>query len=515
MSIDLTSRRSDAQTDAPPEHVDVLIVGAGISGIGAAYHLQDKCPGKSYAILEARERLGGTWDLFRYPGIRSDSDMHTLGYRFRPWAEAEAIADGPSILRYVGDTAREYGIDRKIHFNIHVVRAEWSTDDARWTVHAERTDTGEALRLTCDFLLGCGGYYRYDEGYTPELPGVDRYQGQLIHPQHWPEDLDYKGKRVVVIGSGATAVTLVPAMADDAAHVTMLQRSPSYVVSVPGEDPVHTAARKVLPAKATYALVRWKNVALQAAVYRLSRRWPDKVRSLIRAGAKRQLPDGYEIDKHFKPSYNPWDQRLCVVPDGDLFRALSQGKASIATDTIDTFTETGIRLSSGEEIEADIVVTATGLNMLAFGGIDLAVDGEDVDLPKRMAYKAMMLSDVPNFAFAIGYTNASWTLKVDLTAEYVCRLLNHMDETGTRICVPHNDDPSVTEEPLLDFQAGYVLRALHMFPKQGSKAPWKLRQNYPRDVLALRFGSVKDPGMKFKNPPARAADTPPVPARAA
>ena len=497
------------------EHVDVLIVGAGISGIGAAWHLQDKCPDKSYAILEGRERLGGTWDLFRYPGIRSDSDMHTLGYRFRPWTDAEAIADGPAILRYVADTAREGGIDRKIRFNHKVVSAEWSTDDARWTVHVERTDTGETFEMTCHFLFGCCGYYRYDEGYTPELPGVENFQGRLIHPQHWPEGLDYSGKRVVVIGSGATAVTLVPAMTDKAAHVTMLQRSPSYVLSVPGEDPLSRAARKVLPEKAAYTLVRWKNVALQAAVYRASRRWPARMRKIIREANRRQLPEGYEVDTHFKPHYDPWDQRLCIVPDGDLFKAIGEGKASIATDHIDTFTATGIRLKSGEELEADIVITATGLNLQAFGGIDLTVDGREIELNETMAYKAIMLADVPNFAFAIGYTNASWTLKADLTAEYVCRLLNHMDAHGKRIATPHNDDPSVTEEPFMDFQAGYVLRSLHLFPQQGSREPWKLRQSYPHDLLKLRFGAIDDEGMRFRNPPMRSEESAPVPARAA
>ena len=484
------------------EHVDVLIVGAGISGIGAAYHLQDKCPGKSYAIAEARERLGGTWDLFRYPGIRSDSDMHTLGYRFRPWADSTALADGPSILSYVENTAREYGIDRHIRYGLRVVRAEWSTSEGRWTVELRPSGGGENVLMTCGFLFSCSGYYRYDEGYTPEFAGIDRFRGQIIHPQFWPEDLDYGGKRVVVIGSGATAVTIVPAMTDRAEHVTMLQRSPSYILAVPGEDPVANGLSRVLPARATYVIVRWKNVALQAAVYRLSRRFPERMRRLIRGITKRQLPEGYDIDTHFKPRYDPWDQRLCIVPKGDLFTVLSDSSASVVTDEIDTFTEGGIRLASGKELEADIVVTATGLNMLVFGGIELAVDGEDVRLPETMAYRGMMLGGVPNFAFAIGYTNASWTLKVDLTSEYVCRLLNHMDEHGQSIATPVNDDPSVTEEPLLDFQAGYVLRSQHMFPRQGSKPPWKVRQNYPRDAITLRFGAVAGDGMRLSSPPA-------------
>jgi cation diffusion facilitator CzcD-associated flavoprotein CzcO len=491
--------------DRAPEHVDVLIVGAGISGIGTAFHIQDKLPHKSYAILEMRDAMGGTWDLFRYPGIRSDSDMHTLGFRFRPWTAAKSIADGPSILEYVHETAREYGIDEKIRYHHKVVGAAWSTDEARWTVSVERTDTGEEVELTCDFLMSCSGYYRYDQGYTPEFPGAERFEGTVIHPQHWPEDLDYTGKRVVVIGSGATAVTLVPAMTDEAEHVTMLQRSPTYILPVPGEDPVHQALRKRVNPKTTYGIVRWKNVLMQSLFYRASRRWPDRVRKLIRAVTIKQLPEGYEVDKHFKPAYNPWDQRVCIVPDADLFRAIRSGKASIATDTIETFTEKGIRLSSGEELEADIVVTATGLNLEVFGGVDMVVDGERVDMPSHMAYKAIMLSDVPNFAFAIGYTNASWTLKVDLTAEYVCRLLRHMERDGKRIALPHNDDPSVTEEPLIDFQAGYVLRSLHKFPKNGSKSPWKLDQNYPADLVKLRFGRVDDAGMTFTNPPARRA----------
>jgi cation diffusion facilitator CzcD-associated flavoprotein CzcO len=491
--------------DTQLDHVDVLIVGAGISGIGAAYHLQDKCPGKSYAILEARERMGGTWDLFRYPGIRSDSDMHTLGYKFRPWTESATLADGPSILRYVNDTAREYGIDRRIRYSHRVLGADWSSEDALWTVTVERTDTGETTRITCGFLLSCSGYYRYDEGYTPDFAGTDRFQGQLIHPQHWPEDLDYSGKRVVVIGSGATAVTLVPAMTDKAGHVTMLQRSPTYIIPMPDEDPVAKVAQKYLPEKPAYSLVRWKNVLLQSLSYRFSRRFPKPMRRFIRSQVAAQLPSDYAIDTHFKPKYDPWDQRLCVVPGADLYKSISSGSASVVTDEVETFTETGIQLKSGEQLEADIVITATGLNLLLFGGIELSIDGEHVDMTKRLAYKGMLLSDVPNFAFAIGYTNASWTLKVDLACEYVCRLLNHMDEHGKRVCTPHNDDPSVTEEPLLDFQAGYVLRALEKFPKQGSKAPWKLRQNYPRDVVTLRLGSVDDEGIKFTNPPAKSA----------
>ncbi|HEX4669839.1 MAG TPA: NAD(P)/FAD-dependent oxidoreductase [Solirubrobacterales bacterium] len=481
----------------------MLIVGAGLSGIGAAHHLQQRCPGKSYAILEAREEIGGTWDLFRYPGIRSDSDMHTLGYRFRPWTEAKSIADGPSILRYVRDTAREAGIDRHIRLRHRVVNAEWSSAEARWSVEAERTDTGEAVSLSCGFLFVNSGYYRYDQGYTPEFPGLDRFAGQVVHPQHWPEDLDYAGKRVIVIGSGATAVTLVPAMAKDAAHVTMLQRSPTYIVSMPGEDGLANRLRSVLPARVVYPIVRWKNVFLQGVSYRFSRRRPELMKKLLRRGVMKALPPGYDVDTHFKPRYNPWDQRLCLVPDGDLFEALHSDSAEIVTDRIETFTERGIKLESGAELEADVVVTATGLNLLFLGGMRISIDGEEPDLARALTYKGMMLSDFPNFAYTLGYTNASWTLKADLTSEYICRLLNHMDANGHRICIPSVSDLSITEEPLLDFNSGYVLRSIDHLPKQGSKEPWKLRQNYPVDLRMLRHGSIADGTMRFSNPAPR------------
>ncbi len=478
-----------------PEHRDVLIVGAGLSGIGAAWHLQDRCPGKSYAIFEAREDLGGTWDLFRYPGIRSDSDMHTLGYRFKPWTADKSITDGPSILAYVRETARENGIDGKIRFGHRVVAAEWSSEQARWTVEAE-CGGGATVTLTCDLLWNCSGYYRYDEGYTPEFEGAERFAGPIVHPQHWPEDLDYSGKRVVVIGSGATAVTLVPAMAEEAAMVTMLQRSPTYVASMPAEDGIAAALRRRLPERAAYAAVRWKNVIVQSLFYQLSRRRPGLVRRLIRKGVERSLPPGYDIDKHFKPKYNPWDERMCLVPDGDLFKAIREGEAEVVTDRIASFTERGIALASGEELEADVIVTATGLNLLFLGGIKLSVDGEAVDVPAAMAYKGMMLSGVPNMVFTVGYTNASWTLKADLTSEYVCRLLDHMDAHGYRRCVPEVD-PSVTEQPLLDFTSGYVQRSLEHFPKQGSREPWKLRQNYVLDIRTIRRGAIDDGAMRF------------------
>jgi monooxygenase len=500
-----------AKSELPLEHVDVLIVGAGLSGIGAAHHLQASCPQKTYAILEARDCIGGTWDLFRYPGIRSDSDMYTLGYSFRPWEEAKAIADGSSILQYVRQTASDGRIEQHIRFQHRAVRAEFSSEDARWIVTAQRGDTQETVRLSASFVFMCSGYYRYDEGYTPELPGTERFAGQIVHPQHWSEDIDYAGKRVVVIGSGATAITLVPSMARDAAHVTMLQRSPSYVVSLPGEDRIANFLRGVLPAKTAYAIVRWKNVLRTLLSFELSRRRPRAMKALLRKGLERALPAGYDIDTHFKPRYDPWDQRLCLVPDGDLFRALADGSASVVTDRIATFTEQGLKLESGTELQADLVVTATGLNLLALGGIELAVDGRAVQLPETMSYKGMMLSGVPNFAFAVGYTNASWTLKCDLTCEYVCRLLNHMDAQGYRQCVPHNRDASVAPLPFIDFSSGYVQRAIDKFPKQGSKAPWRLHQNYPLDILNLRRGAVQDGAMEFS----RAGAAAPADARVA
>jgi cation diffusion facilitator CzcD-associated flavoprotein CzcO len=478
------------------DHHDVVIVGAGLSGIGAAYHLQTECPDREYAIFEARDAIGGTWDLFRYPGIRSDSDMLTLGYRFKPWTHAKAIADGPSILDYVRETADENGIVDRIRFGHRVAGARWSTDDARWTLDIERVETGETFEVTCNFLHVCSGYYRYDEGYTPDFQGTERFDGEIVHPQFWPQDLDYSGKRVVVIGSGATAVTLVPAMAKDAAHVTMLQRSPSYVIALPGVDPIARVARKVLPPKAAYAVLRWKNVLLAMTSFQIARHRPRILKGLIRRGVERQLPPGYDIKKHFKPNYNPWDQRLCIVPDGDLFKAIRQGDATVVTDTIETFTERGIQLTSGEELEADLVVTATGLNLLPIGGIDLNVDGEQIELGKTMAYKGMMFTGVPNLAISIGYTNASWTLKCDLTCEYVCRLLNHMRENGYVYCVPRRD-PSVAEEPIIDFSSGYVQRAIDKFPKQGARTPWRLHQNYARDIVLLRYGGIEDDALEF------------------
>jgi monooxygenase len=482
--------------DTAAEHVDVLIVGAGLSGIGAACHLRTDCPDKSFAILEARDDIGGTWDLFRYPGIRSDSDMYTLGYRFKPWTDAKAIADGPSILSYIKETAREYDVDRLIRFRHRVVRAEWAGDEARWTVDVER-GSGETVRMTCSFLFSCTGYYRYDQGYLPEFAGTENFQGRIVHPQHWPDDLDYAGKRVLVIGSGATAVTLVPAMAETAAHVTMLQRSPTYIVSLPARDPLADLLRKRMPAKRAYPIVRWKNVLLTMLSFQLSRHRPALMKKLIRRGLEKELPDGYDIDTHFTPRYNPWDQRLCLVPDGDLFRSIRHGDASVATGEIDTFTEHGVRLVSGEQIEADVIVTATGLNMLAIGGMELIVDGDKVELSKTVGYKGMMFSGVPNMAVAVGYTNASWTLKCDLVCDYVCRLLHYMDEHGYTQVAPRWTAPELPENPFVDLRSGYVLRSVDQFPKQGDRAPWRLYQNYIRDVVMLRRGEIKDEALEF------------------
>lgn len=480
------------------EHLDVLIVGAGLSGIGAAYHLQSRFPKKTYAILEGREALGGTWDLFRYPGIRSDSDMYTLGYSFRPWTNPKAIADGPSILAYVRETAEAYGIDRKIRYRHRVERASWSSKDARWTVEA-RDASGATVRLTCSFLFMCAGYYDYDAGYTPDFPGRDTFRGRVVHPQKWTPDVGYEGKRVVVIGSGATAVTLVPALAKRAAHVTMLQRSPTYVVSVPERDRIADWMRARLPIGAAYALTRWKNVAFSTAFYAYCRRFPDRAKRFIVGQVKRSLRGKGDVAA-FSPSYDPWDQRVCLVPDGDLFDAIRDGRASVVTDRIASFTEKGLKLESGAELEADIVVTATGLQLKFLGGLELDVDGERVEPSKTMAYKGMMISDVPNMALAIGYTNASWTLKCDLTSEYVCRLLAHMDAHGYTECCPRRNDPSLREEPLIDFSSGYVRRSIEKFPRQGSAAPWKLYQNYLLDVLALRRGRLDDGAMEFSTP---------------
>jgi cation diffusion facilitator CzcD-associated flavoprotein CzcO len=489
---------------ASQEHFDVIVVGAGISGIGAGYHLQANCPDRTYVILEGRERIGGTWDLFRYPGIRSDSDMYTLGYSFKPWTNAKAIADGPSILAYLNETARENGIDRHIRFGYKVKSASWSSATARWTVETHRAG-GDVVRLTCNFLHMCSGYYSYEAGYTPDFPGTERFTGRVVHPQKWTDDIDYAGKRVVIIGSGATAVTLVPEMAKQAAHVVMLQRSPSYVVSRPAVDRIANALRAILPARIAYGLTRWKNVLLVTFFYQLSRRRPRQVKRALLDAVRKELGPNYDVAKHFKPRYNPWDQRVCLVPDGDLFAAIREGRASVVTDEIETFTEKGLRLRSGAELEADLIVTATGLELVPLANLSITVDGVPIRIADTVTYKGMMLSGVPNMASSVGYTNASWTLKCDLTCEYVCRLLNHMREHGYAICTPQLRDPSVQAESWIDFSSGYVQRSLHKFPKQGSKSPWRLHQNYLLDTISLGYGRVDDGTMEFAALPEPAA----------
>ena len=482
-------------TEHTPEHVDVLIVGAGLSGIGAACRLRTDHPERSVAVLEGRDVSGGTWDLFRYPGIRSDSDMFTFGYKWRHWDGDVALADGPSILEYLRTVAREYGVDRLIRYRHRVVSASWSSDEDRWTVEVDRD--GERLTLTTDLLWACGGYYDYDQGFSPDFPGQEDFAGTIVHPQHWPEDLDYTGKKVVIIGSGATAVTLVPAMADSGAgHVTMLQRSPTYILSLPGTDPVSKWLHW-LPAKVRYPIVRWKAILSSIAFFQLSRRRPQMVKDFIRKEAVKQLPKDVDVDRHFKPAYNPWDQRVCFVPDGDLFKAMRRGAASVVTDHVERFTEKGILLRSGQELEADVVVTATGLTLKAMGGLRLSVDGAEVKMHDTMTYKALMLSDVPNFVFTIGYTNASWTLKADLVADFVCRLLTYLDEHGVRRVVAPRD-PSVGEERLIDFSSGYILRGLDALPRQGDREPWKLRQNYLTDLRSINHDRIDDGVLSFR-----------------
>ena len=479
------------------EHFDVLIVGAGLSGIGAACHLRRDAPDRSFALLEARDAIGGTWDLFRYPGIRSDSDMHTLGYSFSPWRESQAIADGPSILRYVRQTADEHGVTERVRFGRRVLSARWSSDVAAWTVEVRRADDGGTEELSCSFLFTCCGYYDYDGGYAPSFPGAERFRGPIVHPQRWPEDLDYEDQRVVVIGSGATAITLVPALASRAAHVTMLQRSPSYVVSLPSRDGLADRARRWLPEMAAYSLVRAKNVALQRFSFQLSRRRPQLMKALIHRGARSALPPGFDVDTHFSPSYDPWDQRLCICPDGDLFDALSDGRASIVTDTVRSFTEYGIELGSGVTLGADLIVTATGLRLQAIGGMQLLVDGREVSAAQTTVYMGAMLSGVPNFAFVMGYTNASWTLKADLTCSFVTRLLRHLRERDYAWAMPPRLGDDVPRLPLLDLSSGYVQRALAQFPAQGPSPPWRVRQNYTLDRLALRRHRVDDGVLRF------------------
>ena len=478
------------------KYYDVLIIGAGISGISAARHLQMECPNKTFAILEGRQNIGGTWDLFKYPGIRSDSDMYTLGFRFRPWTSTKAIADGPSIMKYLGDAVDDYGIREKIHFGQQVKKASWSSTESLWTLEVEVN--GAPVTYTCNFLSVCAGYYKYESGYLPEFKGTERFKGRIVHPQKWTSDIDYANKRVVIIGSGATAVTLVPEMAKTAAHVTMLQRSPTFIVALPDEDKLANWMNRNLPLGIAYPFNRWKNILLAVFFYNFSRRNPKFMKRLMIKGVKKELGESPEVDKNFTPTYNPWDQRVCLVPNGDMFKAIKEGKASVVTDHIETFTEKGLLLKSGQELEADLIVTATGLNVQLLGGIELLIDGKKLDMSKTVSYKSIMLSDVPNLSIAFGYTNASWTLKVDLTNQYMCRLLNYMDAKGYRQCTPRQKDPSLQLKPFSDFGAGYIQRQINNLPKQGSKKPWILKQNYLFDLMNIRHGEIENDVLEFE-----------------
>ena len=496
------------------QHFDVLIVGAGLSGIGAAYHVQTRLPGKTYAILEGRDAIGGTWDLFRYPGIRSDSDMYTLGYAFKPWTEAKAIADGPNILNYVRATAAENDIERHIQFKTMVKRAAWSTADALWTVEAEQGPSGAVVRFTCGFILMCSGYYDYAGGYSPDFPGMETFAGRWVHPQAWPSDLDYAGKKVVVIGSGATAVTIVPEMAKTAASVTMLQRSPTYVISRPAQDPLANWLRAKLPGMLAYQIVRWRNVLIGMLFFIMARKRPDRMKRRLIGLVRDHLGPDYDVETHFTPRYNPWDQRLCLVPDADLFKAIKSGRASVTTDHIERIAPEGIVLKSGQTLPADIIVCATGLKLQLLSGMAVTVDGRRADLSKAMSYQSMMFSDVPNLISVFGYLNASWTLKADLTSEYACRLINYMDRKDYAQATPRKHE-AVGEAPWMDFSSGYVTRGMAEFPKQGDKHPWKLYQNYVLDILTLRFGKVDDGTMEFRKKPVAAKTPKAEPARMA
>ncbi len=486
-----------SESNAAPIYVDVLIIGAGISGIGAAYYLQRDQPSKTYAIVEARDDIGGTWDLFRYPGIRSDSDLYTFSYEFKPWTDEDAIAGGPAIMSYLRETVAEHQLGRNIRFQHKVKRVSWSSARARWTTEIEHTGTGESVTYESAFLFAATGYYRYDQGYRPRWKGEERFKGQIVHPQHWPEDLDYAGKRVVVIGSGATAVTLIPAMADETAHITMLQRTPTYIIPLPKKDPLANTLRRALPAKTAYEITRKKNIAQQRYFFAFCQRFPNAARQLIRTVNRALLPRGFPVDTHFNPPYAPWDQRLCAVPDADMFRTISKGKASVVTDQIETFVEDGLQLASGKQLQADIIVTATGLNIQLFGGIEVLVDGAPLRPADHVAFKGMMFDAVPNLVFAIGYTNSSWTLKVGLICEHFCRLLGYMDDHGYAAVVPQRPDPKMPTRPLLDFGAGYVKRVIDDLPRQGPAYPWAMSMDYAVDVQGLRQGPVYDPNLRF------------------
>ena len=479
------------------ESIDVLIIGAGLSGIGGACHLRRNSPDRSFMILESREASGGTWDLFRYPGIRSDSDMYTFGYGFKPWSDKSSIADGHKILSYIREAAAEYDVEQHIRYQHKVVSASWSSTQSRWLVTAERGDTGEQATISCQFIFSCSGYYDYDQGYTPEFAGIDSFKGQVIHAQHWPEQMDYQGKRVVVIGSGATAVTLVPAMSQDTASLVMLQRTPTYIASVPKEQPLAETLRKWLPDSWVFRLIRWKQVLFQIYLYQLSRRNPQRLRKYLLGLVRKELGPDYDVDIHFTPDYNPWDQRLCGVPDGDLFTAIRENRAEVVTDHIDQFNKEGIHLKSGKQLDADIVVLATGLNLKFAGGVQYSVDGKVLDFAEHFIFRGMMFSGLPNMAFTVGYTNSSWTLKADLTGQYVSRLLNKMARHSYTAVTPRLTG-EVEEMPLLDFDAGYVLRSRESFPKQGNRLPWKNYQNYIRDFIGLRLGRQNDDELEFR-----------------
>jgi monooxygenase len=485
-------------SSADTDYVDVLIVGAGLSGNGSARHLQRACPERSFALLESRDALGGTWDLFRYPGIRSDSDMYTLGYSFKPWLQRKALADGPSILSYLQETAAETGVDQHIRYGHKVCGASWSSESATWTVLAQRTDTGEPVEIACQFLLMCSGYYDYEHGYTPDFTGTENFKGRIVHPQHWPEDLDYGGKNVVVIGSGATAVTLVPELARKTAHTIMLQRSPTYIASVPEEDATATQLQRFLPGSWVYRITRWKRIILQIYVYALSRWKPEFVKKFLLGQVREALGKDYDIKTHFTPSYNPWDQRLCAIPEGDMFKAIREERAEVVTDHVERFTEAGIRLQSGRELAADIIVLATGLNLKFMGGAQLTVDGEEIDPSQLYVYRGMMFGNIPNLAQVFGYTNASWTLKSDLTGDFVCRVLNYMRKTGVSVATPRLQEGIVEEEPMMNLSSGYVMRSAGQFPKQGVRLPWRLYQNYILDFLQLRLRPLRDKVLEFR-----------------
>jgi monooxygenase len=485
------------------EYFDVLIMGAGLSGIDAGYHLQKLCPKKSYVILEQRERIGGTWDLFRYPGIRSDSDMLTMGYSFRPWTLPNTISPGDDIRDYITATAHDEGIDRHIRFQHQIKRASWSSEEAKWTVEAVRKSPDgrdQPVTLTCNFLFSCAGYYRYSAGYAPEFPNANRFKGRIVHPQAWPEDLDYADKRVLIIGSGATAVTLLPAMAKTAGHVTMLQRSPTYVISAPAKDKIASFLRRILPSKLAYRISRWKNIGFMTYIYQFSQRFPNFIKRGLLKKVREHLGADFDVDTHFTPRYRPWEQRMCLVPDADMFAAIKSRRASVVTDHIETFTEKGVLLDSGKELEADIIVTATGLVMQTVGGAELWVDGRRVDPGETLAYKGVMMSGVPNLASVFGYINASWTLKADLICNYVCRLLNYMDRKGVRQATPRNGDEAAAAPFVQKFSSGYVQRALASWPKQGTKAPWRVYQNYFRDTLTLKWAAIDNSALEFSNP---------------